>query len=228
MGRRASPLSPRERRILWRKENPERAKATMARGRQKMIAKDPAAWRAKIAAYKRAERAKKRAEDPAALAEARRLIDARYYTNHRQECVARAARWTRNNPEKAKAIKKAYNAQRRGGRPPRRKGRKPTVIRRRDYGAETRELKMLQVEAYAAARAALSDRMPRDVRDDIIGDILLAVVEGAIEVEGIAAAAPTFVRAYWRQRDPFRTVSLDATIPGSRTVRYVDLLESAT
>lgn len=81
--------------------------------------------------------------------------------------------------------------------------------RRRSYrsGQRARERGLME-----AMRAAVPATYPRHVRDDIIGEMCLAVAERRLKPEGIVAATPDFARAYWRTHSPFETISLDASL----------------
>ncbi len=61
-------------------------------------------------------------------------------------------------------------------------------------------------------KAAVPATFPRHVRDDIVGEMCLALAEGRLKAESIVAAAPEFVRAYWRTHSPYETISLDAAL----------------
>ncbi len=71
---------------------------------------------------------------------------------------------------------------------------------------------------------AVSRALPKFVRDDVVGSMSLAVMEGALFVENIDKEAGKFLRAYNREFDQFKTVSLDAPVPGADGVTYLDRL----
>lgn len=74
-----------------------------------------------------------------------------------------------------------------------------------------------------AARAAVPSGLPRHVRDDVIGSLVLAALEGTIAASEMGQKTAGFVRAFYRDLDQFTTLSLDAPIPGM-TVTYLDRL----
>lgn len=104
---------------------------------------------------------------------------------------------------------------------------------RRNYGAGDRGWKFtgeaLQAalnrnDLYAAVRACVPSYYPRHTRDDIISMIVLAVLEGEFPAANIAVHAKRFIAAYYRESDFHRTVSIDATIPGTDGLRLIDVI----
>lgn len=81
-----------------------------------------------------------------------------------------------------------------------------------------RKKRRLEKEVIARVRSAIPASLPRDVRDDIGAAMLLEVARRQRERRprlDIEAAAPDFIRAYWRENSQFGTVSLDAPLyPG--------------
>jgi len=61
-----------------------------------------------------------------------------------------------------------------------------------------------------AVYAQISPSYPRNVRDDVAGEMLLALAGRKLRPADIASAAPKFIRAYWRANNQFTTLSLDA------------------
>jgi hypothetical protein len=78
-------------------------------------------------------------------------------------------------------------------------------------------------EVYRRAMAALPSGLPRFIRDDVVSSLCLAILEGEINVNDMAAQAKVYLRAYNREYDTFQTVSLDVLIPGTKTT-YLDAL----
>lgn len=81
-----------------------------------------------------------------------------------------------------------------------------------------------QNEIYAAASNAVPNRYAPHNRDDIISDIVLAVIENKLTINDIPKQAKSFIAAYWKQRDLFGTLSLDAPISGMGGLTYLDRL----
>ncbi|WP_312222544.1 hypothetical protein [Rhizobium rhizoryzae] len=71
---------------------------------------------------------------------------------------------------------------------------------------------------------AVSRALPRFVRDDVIGAMSLAVMEGQLLVENIDKEAAKFLRSYNREFDQFKTVSLDAPLAGTDGLTLMDSL----
>ncbi|NGO56202.1 hypothetical protein, partial [Allomesorhizobium camelthorni] len=65
--------------------------------------------------------------------------------------------------------------------------------------------------------------LPRFIRDDVVSSLCLAILEGEINVNDMAAQAKVYLRAYNREYDTFQTVSLDKFTPGTKTT-YLDAL----
>jgi hypothetical protein len=78
-------------------------------------------------------------------------------------------------------------------------------------------------ETMAVARAAIPRYAAPDVRDDVVQNLLVAVSDGTIRLQDIAAKAPEFLRAYNRQFDHHKVMSLDANIPGMKAT-WLDAL----
>src|SRR5690606_311875 len=74
---------------------------------------------------------------------------------------------------------------------------------------------------YAAANGAVPRSLPPHARDDIVSEIVLAVLDGALAMEDINKAAARFVSSYWKARQLF-TLSLDAPIAGTDGLRMID------
>lgn len=81
-------------------------------------------------------------------------------------------------------------------------------------------------EMYRRVLAAVPAGLPRFARDDIAGMICLAVLEGKLLVANIEKEVGSFMRSYNREYDTFKTVSLDASVPGMEDTTYLDMLTS--
>lgn len=68
---------------------------------------------------------------------------------------------------------------------------------------------------YSAADKAVPRTYSKDVRDDVISSIFLAVIEGEIDAREIPTKAKQFVSAYWRGRPEFHALSFDAPVGDS-------------
>jgi hypothetical protein len=68
--------------------------------------------------------------------------------------------------------------------------------------------------------ALLPKNLARDHRDDLIGEIALAVFEGRVPEASLEAHVRTLVRQSFKaDHDPWGDVSLDTTIPGTELLR---------
>jgi len=114
-------------------------------------------------------------------------------------------RYRRNNWEKVKARRNAQRAERRRNDPEyaaRLRGQKRRDMRR----ARRAE----QAALFDAVSAAIPKSYPQYVRDDIAGEIFLALAERRLRRSQIVSRVKEFTTAYWRDNSPFATVSLDA------------------
>lgn len=86
---------------------------------------------------------------------------------------------------------------------------------------------LLENQLYAAAADAVPRGLPPHLRDEVISDIVLAVLEGEITFAEIRPSAREYLTRHRRLFGDHGTVSLDATIPGTDgAVRYIDRLPS--
>jgi hypothetical protein len=83
-------------------------------------------------------------------------------------------------------------------------------------------------EVYRRVVAAIPGKLPRFARDDIAGMICLAVLEGKVLVTDIENEVADFMRSYNREYDTFKTLSLDAPVPGMDGMTYRDKLSAGT
>jgi hypothetical protein len=79
-------------------------------------------------------------------------------------------------------------------------------------------------EVYRRVVAAIPKTLPRFARDDIASELCLAVLEGKLLVDNIEKEVAGFMRSYNREYDTFKTVSLDAPVPGRDGETYMDRL----
>jgi hypothetical protein len=81
---------------------------------------------------------------------------------------------------------------------------------RRRYRRKRQRLQ--EREFLATVREAIPSGLPRDVRDDIASDMILAVAERRLQRDKIRKAVASFVRSYWQRNPRMGFVSLDAPI----------------
>lgn len=81
-------------------------------------------------------------------------------------------------------------------------------------------------EVYNLINKAVSRALPAHIRDDVIAEICLAVLEGKLFIDDIKKEVVKYIRAHNREYDHFKTISLDATITGTDNLTRLDLLEA--
>jgi len=79
-------------------------------------------------------------------------------------------------------------------------------------------------QVYMLINRAVSRALPSHVRDDVVASMCLAVLEGKLFIENIEKEAKSFLTAYNRQFDHFKTASLDEPINGQDGRTYLDML----
>jgi hypothetical protein len=72
-------------------------------------------------------------------------------------------------------------------------------------------------EGLVLLMAAIPRYLPSHVRDDVMGEVLLDIMDGKTRFDEIAKKIPEYVRAYNRQHDNHRVKSLDENIPGMKS-----------
>ena len=75
---------------------------------------------------------------------------------------------------------------------------------------------------YIAVERLVPKYLPADIRDDMVMEIIVAILEGAHTVETARKALWTFAPPHYRDR--FKQVSIDATISGTEGLRLIDVL----
>jgi hypothetical protein len=159
----------------------------------------PERWRAR----KRAQNLRARLKLDEQHREATRLADRERYHRNPELFRARA----RKNYQKyhAKHLARA-------------KARDSKITSRRRFARSP-------AEVYELIGKSVPRALPRHTRDDLIGTLCLAVLEGKLLVKNIKVEVGKYLAAHNREYDTFKTVSLDAAIPGTNK-RYVDTIAS--
>jgi hypothetical protein len=80
---------------------------------------------------------------------------------------------------------------------------------------------------YREAVKAVPRTLPREVRDDIIADLMLSLIEGKVRPRDITKRAPEFISKYWKSFGHAGTLSLDARM-GEGGATYLDMLADET
>jgi len=149
-----------------------------------------------------------------AAARAKAKIDGRYGRDLNKNYAWKAA-----NREKVLAHKRAY--------------RQRNKAKIKAYEAKYRPRGLMRLPyqnpafsntVYAAAAAAVSTKFPRDVRDDIISSIVLAVLEGELALEALGASVQKYVGKFYTEFSKYTTVSISEPIPGMEGLTYMDVL----
>jgi hypothetical protein len=146
----------------------------------------------------------------------RREQTKRCKAKHPDKVKARNARWRATHKEHISEYNRQYAL------------KHPEVCRAawRKYELKRCSIRRVRTspeEVYRRAIAALPSGLPRFIRDDVVSSLCLAILEGEINVNDMAAQAKVYLRAYNRDYDTFQTVSLDVLIPGTKTT-YLDAL----
>lgn len=182
----------------YRKNNPESHRAAQARWRGKKTSEDPN-WRKRYYLENRDK-----------------ILESinEWKKKNRERCIKYNRRWRASNKDHIAEYNRRRREEMRAGRtdlPPL---------------GEVLKAALSQDALYAAAAGAVPRTMPDHVRDDIISEIVIAVLEGDMTVADISDNVKRFVTAYWSGRDFHRTVSLDATISGTDNLRLGDIIAS--
>lgn len=81
-----------------------------------------------------------------------------------------------------------------------------------------------QNDLHRAASAAVPDTLPPDIRDDVISEMVVAVLEGSLSAIDVPRAARRFISDHFRSREWRSILSLDAVVPGTDRVRLIDTI----
>ena len=93
--------------------------------------------------------------------------------------------------------------------------------------AEARNRTLRRDELFSLVMAAVPKNLPDFIRDDVVTDIIVAVLERKISVENINVEARKFVTSYHREAGTYKTISLDATMAGRDGFRMIDTITQA-
>lgn len=109
-------------------------------------------------------------------------------------------RWIAANLEHVRAYSRRKSAEARANKP------------RHAPMGERLHKSLSQNTVWLAANAVVPCGLPRDVREDVLSMIVLAVLEGEIKLEQVPDLAREFTNRHYRQFSKFDTVSLDEPI----------------
>lgn len=79
---------------------------------------------------------------------------------------------------------------------------------------------------YRTIVASIPRTLHRDIRDDIAQDLVVAVLEGDVAVGDIGSHVKHYVALHFRQREWRRHHSLDALVPGTDRLAFIDTVAS--
>lgn len=125
--------------------------------------------------------------------------------------------WTEANRDKARARELRYYAR-----------NKVRLLAK--WQAEYRQRKSKKAirvnpdEVYRHVMKAVPRALPKFMRDDIVSNMLLAILEGDILIKNIDKEVKKFLTSYNREYDTFKTKSLDAPIAGTDGMTMLDTL----
>jgi hypothetical protein len=115
--------------------------------------------------------------------------------------------YRRRNWERIKARRRAQRSARKAADPA-----YAAHIREQSRRQRRRQQRQQQREFLAAVREAVPASYPRDVRDDISSEMILAVAERRLQRDRIKEAVQSFIRSYWQRNPRMGFVSLDAPV----------------
>jgi len=82
------------------------------------------------------------------------------------------------------------------------------------------------VDIFLLIRSAVPATLPAQIRDDVIGAMALAVVEGKLRPTDISRRVREYVTAQFRQFSKYGPASLDARLSGDGNATLLDRLSS--
>lgn len=160
-----------------------------------------------------------------------------YKQKRSEERCEETRQWKERNSDKMRVYYRAYKAKRRAD---------PILYRAyldwaRDYyqrnvekmrqksrdkrarAASKTKIRRSPDEVYRDISKAVPSVLPRHIRDELIGTMCLAVLEGKLLVKNIKSEVAKYLTDYNRQNDHHRTLSLDETMRGGKAA-WVDRL----
>jgi len=141
-----------------------------------------------------------------------RELQAQWQARNRDKLRAYAKQhWAMADREKARAYQREYYW---------RTIEKQRARHKRRY-AQERSIKKIRLssdEIFKAVNKAVSRAIPQFVRDDVISEMCLAILEGKLFIENIGKEAAKFLAAHNRAFDHFRTISVDTEISEGLTI----------
>lgn len=128
------------------------------------------------------------------------------------------ARWRRENKDKIRAYRRKWDSE----------NREKCAAYYRKGSIKFRSIARARrspEEIFKLVMNAIPRELPRHERDDLVGTMCLAILEGKLLVKSVKAEVGKYLKAHNREYDTFKTMSLDEFVPGTKT-RYVDNIAS--
>lgn len=169
----------RERARRWRERNPEKVREAQRRWRE--------ANRESVNELNRGWRA----DNP----EKYRDAQARWRKANRARLAAYFRKWARENPEANRERKRRYRE------------RVRAIRRHWPAMGELRKAALLANDVYAAVHHAVPAELPAWLRDDVISEVVLSILEGSAAIENAAAGAKAALRRH--RNELYRNLSLN-------------------
>jgi hypothetical protein len=135
----------------------------------------------------------------------------RYHNAHPERRAEVMRRYREKNREKGREYHKAH-AEHRRENARRYYQANRARLNARHHQRYVRRKRLLMSETMKRIYAAIPATYPKDVRDEIAGEMLLAIAARKLRRARIDTEAAKFIRAYWRANDHFKMISLDAQL----------------
>lgn len=84
-----------------------------------------------------------------------------------------------------------------------------------------------QNDLFATVNRCVPVGLPTHIRDDVVGAMVLAVLEGELSLDQVPKRAREFTAAYHREAGTYSNMSIDAPIAGTDDLRLIDTLTQA-
>jgi hypothetical protein len=129
-------------------------------------------------------------------------------------------RYKQRNPQKVRELKRAQarRQRERDGETLR------TYERKTQRRCRARKKRAKGNAIFQAANAAVPRTLPEHIRADVIAALALGVLERRFTINDLPAEAKREIAAHNRMFDRFKTVSLDAPMPGTDDMRRIDTI----
>jgi len=173
----------------------------------RMTAEEQAAWRVKRNEYLRNRYREASPERKAELRERQALSELRRRIKSPDQVKEQYYRSRRKNPESTRTKDRECRRRYRAKNPEkRRQERRRWWLRKYGLSAQA------QTSLVEGINAALSPKMPLDMRGEIVSMMIEAVYDGRFSARDAPKHTQDIIREYFRQFSKFDTVSLDAVI----------------